>query len=111
MNISRDAKRTKQAKVPAIGIVEQRAQQAVLHSAQMSFRMSGRRALTATSIEAIALIALLNPITGRALFERKPWSLTLLAVFFAVHLAWMIMVACFGKAWSHKHKIQRSLKT
>jgi uncharacterized membrane protein len=100
----------KSARIVAIGIIQQRANQAVLDSAQQQLRKSGNRALYATLAEAAILVALLNPITGHALHEREPWSVIILAVFMVVHLAWMILVIAFGKSWSYRRKIEHGRK-
>jgi uncharacterized membrane protein len=97
-------------RIAAIGIVEQNAVAEQLRNARELLRKRRRRALYATLAYLLCAASLLNPISGQALYERKPWSMLLLVIFMVVQLAWMVLMMAFGKAWSYKLNMEKQAK-
>lgn len=80
--------------------------EARLDDARATFRKRWKLALYATAAEVIGLFALLNPVSAKGLYQRTTWSVVLLVVFMAIHLAWMILAMSCGKAWVYQQKLE-----
>ena len=110
MAAPRNRRTSKPARIAAIGIVEQNAVAEQLRSAKEVLLKRQRRALYATLAYLLSVASLLNPISGQALYERKPWSMLLLVIYIVVQAAWAALMMAFGKAWSYKRDMERQVK-
>lgn len=110
MAAPRNRKTSKSTRIAAIGIVEQNAVAEQLRSAKEQLQKGQRRALYATLAYLLSVASLLNPISGQALYERRSWSMFLLAIYFLVQAVWAALMMVFGKAWINKRDMEKQAK-
>lgn len=58
-----------------------------------------RRMLYITVAWLPGLLWVLLPISSHAIYERRPWAISLLGVYLILHVLWIVQVGITAKAW------------
>ena len=110
MRSSKSATETWTEIFAAHGMRREKRIASAIHDFHARLRKHRMRALYITLAWLAAIASALNPVSGRALYERRPWAEGLLAILLVLHLLWMLQMLTLGRAWLAYVKVKELSK-